>query len=187
MGGLPELAGILKMLDKARLGLCFSENKKLCGQMEKPLDDLLLASGLNRLLIILNILSELVDAIDSAKVLSCSEHAPIRDEKNSLRINRVYDYVYAHIGEKITLDDAAKVACMSPAAFSSYFKCMTNRNFSHFVGELRISHACRMLRETNFGISEIAYEVGFRSLSSFNRLFKQLKGMSPREFRAKAK
>ncbi len=183
MNGAVEFAGIREMLGRARQGLCFSSDEKLSREIGARLADLMDESGLNRLLILLEILGELTDGSDSASRLSSSHHVPLRDHKAGQRINRAYDYVYDNLSGGISLDAVARVAGMSPAAFSRYFKRMTGRNLSHFIGELRISQACKQLRESDLGISEVAYEVGFGSLSNFNRLFKELKGVSPREWR----
>jgi AraC-like DNA-binding protein len=49
---------------------------------------------------------------------------------------------------------------------------------------LRINEAQQLLQETELGISEIAYRVGFENLSYFNRSFKRISGKTPRHFRA---
>lgn len=183
MGGASEFTEIRKMLGLARQGLCFSTDSKLCEGVGKRLKGLLAASGLKRLMILLEILNELVEASRSARLLSSAGHVPLSDQKAAQRINRAYEYVYANLSGEITLDAVSRAAGMSSAAFSRYFKRMTGRNLSHFIGELRISQACKILRETDLGVSEVAYEVGFGSLSNFNRLFKELKGVSPREWR----
>lgn len=183
ISGAVEFAGIREMLGRARQGLCFSGDDKLCEEIDSCLRDLMDEPSLKRLLIWLDILSKLVDGSRTASILSSAHHVPLRDHKAGQRINRAYDYVYANLSEEISLDAVARVAGMSPAAFSRYFKRMTGRNLSHFIGELRISQACKQLRESDLGIAEVAYDVGFGSLSNFNRLFKVLKGVSPREWR----
>jgi AraC-like DNA-binding protein len=182
--GAREFSGMRKMLQQARQGWCFSDDGKLSHRIGNRLEKLVAVAGLKRLLLLLEILSELVDASQSVRSLSSAGHIPLCDLKASPRINRAYEYVYAHLGEGITLDAVSRVAGMSPAAFSRYFKRLTGRNLTHFIGELRISQACKLLRETDLGIAEVAYEVGFGSLSNFNRLFKELKGVSPRRWKS---
>jgi AraC-like DNA-binding protein len=53
------------------------------------------------------------------------------------------------------------------------------------LNALRIGETCRSLQETDDSVTDIAFRVGFNNLSNFNRRFRKLKGMSPREFRAK--
>ena len=57
------------------------------------------------------------------------------------------------------------------------------RSFKTALIEIRVSHACRLLLETDQPILDIAYASGFANLSNFNRRFKELKGRSPREYR----
>ncbi|MCI0744843.1 MAG: AraC family transcriptional regulator, partial [Verrucomicrobia subdivision 3 bacterium] len=60
-------------------------------------------------------------------------------------------------------------------------------NFTEYVSRVRIEKARNLLLNPNLRISEIAYEVGFQSLTHFNRVFKKLLGQSPTEFRARLK
>ncbi|MCF6312887.1 MAG: AraC family transcriptional regulator [Verrucomicrobiales bacterium] len=181
--GAAEFASIRELLSLAKRGCCFSQQRQLSLALGERIQDLLQATGLQALLILIEILQSLAEAGDATDYLSSVGHEPLRDQKSGQRINRAYQYVYANLDGEVTLDAVAQVAGMSPAAFSRYFKRMTGRNLSDFIGELRTSQACKLLRETNSGVAEVAYEVGFGSLSNFNRLFKQLKGMSPREWR----
>lgn len=62
-------------------------------------------------------------------------------------------------------------------------KQMNFRNFNQFINSYRIKDACKLLKETDEPISNIALDVGYLSLSSFNQVFKESHGMPPREFR----
>lgn len=181
-GSTPEFSTIKNTLTRARQGLCFSADSVLCAHIEELMKQIVTSGKLKRLLLLLEILGDLTEA--TARPLSSIGHVPSRDSKASRRINRAYEYIYTNLQNEITLDAVSRTAGMSPAAFSRYFKRITGRNLSHFIGELRISQACKWLRETDRDISEIAFEVGFGSLSNFNRLFKELKGVSPRDWRA---
>ena len=74
---------------------------------------------------------------------------------------------------------------MSPTAFCRFFKERTNKTFNQFLLELRIEHACQLLRtpDNQEAISSIAYTCGFNSVSNFNRYFKKQKGVSPRTYK----
>lgn len=181
--GASEFAQIKELLNRAELGLSFSDDSNLSQRIGSRMHNLPNSAGLKRLLLLLEILGELSESVDSAKVLSNAGHSVLRDRKAAQRINRAYDYVYTNLHNEISLTEVAQAAGMSPAAFSRYFKRITGRNLTHFIGEMRISQACKLLRESDKGIAEIAYEVGFGSLSNFNRLFKQMKGMSPGTWR----
>ncbi|MFI8377327.1 AraC family transcriptional regulator [Leeuwenhoekiella sp. NPDC079379] len=101
------------------------------------------------------------------------------------RMSTVFDYCLTNFKERVTLTEIAEIAAMSPTAFCRFFKERTNKTFNQFLLELRIEHACQMLRtnEDQEAIATIAYSCGFNSVSNFNRYFKRQKGISPREYK----
>ena len=72
----------------------------------------------------------------------------------------------------------------APSYFSEKFKEATGINFVEYVARTRVEKARNLLQNPNLRISEIAFDVGFQSLSQFNRAFKAITGQSPREHRA---
>ena len=65
------------------------------------------------------------------------------------------------------------------------FKKATGINFTEYVSRTRTEKAKNLLLNPNLRVSEIAYEVGFQSLTHFNRIFKKLVGQSPTEYRSR--
>lgn len=72
---------------------------------------------------------------------------------------------------------------MSANYFSEKFKQATGIRFVEFVARSRVEKARNLLQNPKFRISEVAFDVGFHSLSQFNRAFKKITGQSPREYR----
>ena len=99
--------------------------------------------------------------------------------KDSDRVNKVFEFVMQNFKEEIRLGEVADLVSMSETSFSRYFKSRTNKNFSDFLAQIRIAHACKLLVEDKMGITEICYESGFNNLSNFNRKFKELMNISP--------
>jgi AraC-like DNA-binding protein len=99
-------------------------------------------------------------------------------------ISRARDYVSQHYREKFSLPGVARVVNMSATYFSEKFKQATGLNFIEFVARTRIEKARNLLQNPNLRISEIAFEIGFQSLSQFNRTFKKVTGRSPSDYRA---
>jgi AraC-like DNA-binding protein len=93
-------------------------------------------------------------------------------------------FIEAHSGEELSLHKVAKAVNISANHLSEKFKQVTGINFVEYVARTRFEHACDLLRNPNLRVSEIAFTVGFQSLSQFNRVFKKLSGKSPTEFRA---
>lgn len=95
----------------------------------------------------------------------------------------ICSYISEHCTEKLTLDDIAQKAGFSKYHFSHLFKEYTNTSFYKYVNQQRILYASTLLTDPSLSITEIAIRSGFESFSSFNRMFKQLKGCTPSEFR----
>ena len=102
------------------------------------------------------------------------------------RLRAVLVLIRQHADEDLRLDDAARAACMSSAHFSRFFSRSMGVSFKEYLLRARIDHACALLRDTDLPVTDIAYRVGFASLSAFNRMFAKLRNQSPREYRKAA-
>ena len=95
------------------------------------------------------------------------------------------EYIEKHKSEEFSLADVAKAAGASVFHFCKVFHKATGLKFSDYVARVRLEDARTRLLNPNLRISEIAYDVGFQSLTQFNRTFKRVFGQSPTEFRAR--
>jgi AraC-like DNA-binding protein len=93
-------------------------------------------------------------------------------------------FIEEHSAEELSLSKVAKAANISRNHFSEKFKQVTGANFVEYVARARFKKACELLRDVDFRVSEIAFAVGFQSLSQFNRVFKKFSGKSPSAYRA---
>jgi YesN/AraC family two-component response regulator len=100
-------------------------------------------------------------------------------------ITRAKEYIREHQTEDISLGQVAKAVNTSTFYFCKMFKKVTGINFTDYVSRVRIENAKNLLLNPNLRVSEIAYEVGFQSLTHFNRVFKKIIGQSPTDYRAK--
>lgn len=100
-------------------------------------------------------------------------------------VSRARQYIGEHYNEKLSLARVAKVANTSSFYFCKMFKKVTGLNFTHYVARVRIERAKNLLLNPNLRVSEIAFEVGFQSLTHFNRVFKKIVGLAPTEYRAR--
>jgi YesN/AraC family two-component response regulator len=99
---------------------------------------------------------------------------------------RAKSYIREHLQDDITLADVAKAACTSTFYICKLFKRHTGLNLTEYISRLRVERAKDLLQNPQARISEIAYEVGFQSLTHFNRVFRSLAGDSPTNFREKS-
>lgn len=95
----------------------------------------------------------------------------------------IFDYINDNLTEDITLDKIAHVAGFSKFHFSRIFKQFTNLSFYNYLIQQRVKAAENLLLNPNFTITDVAMQSGFRSLSTFNRVFKSVKECTPTEFK----
>ncbi len=98
-------------------------------------------------------------------------------------ITRAKDYIAQHQTEEMSLGQVAKAVNTSTFYFCKLFKKHTGINFTDYLSRVRIERAKNLLLNRNLRVSEIAYEVGFQSLTHFNRVFKRILGQAPTEYR----
>jgi AraC-like DNA-binding protein/ligand-binding sensor protein len=98
-------------------------------------------------------------------------------------IARAKQFIHEHQAEELSLGQVARAVNTSTFYFCKIFKKMTGINFTDYLSRIRIEKAKNLLLNPNLRISEIAYEVGFQSLTHFNRVFKKIIGQSPTRYR----
>jgi len=102
-------------------------------------------------------------------------------------IAKAKDFIRDHHAEDLSLPKVARFANVSPCYFCKLFKRTTGLSFTNFLSRVRIESSKNLLINPQLRVSEIAYEVGFQSLTSFNRVFQKLLGQSPTEYRLKVR
>jgi AraC-like DNA-binding protein/mannose-6-phosphate isomerase-like protein (cupin superfamily) len=127
-------------------------------------------------------LFRLLDALYTDAARAGEAPAP-RPAPGAARLKGVLAWAAAHLEEPITVADAAKQACYSPAHFMRFFKSGTGQSFVEYLTELRLTAAARDLAETEAPVAEIARRCGFDSAAYFCRRFKARYGVSPRAWR----
>jgi len=98
-------------------------------------------------------------------------------------VARVKGFIREHYAEDLSLSQVAKVANTSPFYFCKLFKRATGLTFTKFLSRVRIEKSRSLLSNPQIRVSEVAYEVGFQSLTHFNRVFQKILGQSPTEWR----
>jgi AraC-like DNA-binding protein len=93
-------------------------------------------------------------------------------------------FILEHQTEELSLGQVAKAVNMSSYYFCKMFKKVAGINFTDYVARIRIEKSKNLLLNPNLRVSEIAFEVGFQSLTHFNRVFKKILGQSPTVYRA---
>jgi AraC-like DNA-binding protein/quercetin dioxygenase-like cupin family protein len=175
-----ELQEIRHLLARASRGLYFTGPESQSAARSLP--RLLEFSGLRRLTLWLELLQELAES-GGGEPLSSAGFAPVLDDITCDRIRRIHQHIYHHFQSGIAHKELARIAGLSPAALSKFFRRTTGRTLTEFINEVRVGEAARQLIDSTENISAIAYAAGFDSLANFNSTFRRLKQVNPSRFR----
>jgi len=177
---LPETKSIKKFVESTSYGLQApaSEEKRISTEMlaiKKSKQGFRLAA-------FIRLLQILADIKDWKMLASISPEYSFSDAEG-IRMNGVYQFTMTHYSDNIKLKQIADVAYLTPQAFCRYFKKHTRKTYVTFLSEIRINEACKKILAGDFeSISSVAYDTGFASAVSFNRVFKKITGKSPRQY-----
>jgi len=175
----PEFIEIKHMLEKSKYGLSFG--KGISKELHDELVGIIDLSPAEKTIKMINLLLTLSETKD-CEVLSSSDMRQYTTE-NSDRLDTVLKYISDNYHSSINLEDVAGVACMTTNSFCRFFKKMTNKSFTQFLNEVRVRNASRILIQDHTPVSDVCYMVGYKSITNFNRQFKQIMGLTPNSYR----
>jgi AraC-like DNA-binding protein len=176
---VPKLQEVKRLLNDASFGIKFQESQPIL----KPLFEAILhQKTIKRFATFFEMLA-LVTESKYETVSSFINTKNYTDDEGK-RMSAVFEFVMNHFDQKIVLEEIATIANMTPNAFCKYFKQRTNKTFFKFLTEVRIENACKFLgNQQQVSIADVAHHCGFFNISNFNRKFKEIKGVTPTEFR----
>lgn len=126
---------------------------------------------------LLNFFAKQLSAMSNQILVECENAEP-------LIITKAREFIAKNKTEILSLGAVAKAAGASVFHFCKVFHKATGLKFTDYVARIRLEDAQTQLQNPNRRISEIAYDVGFQSLTQFNRTFQRIFGQSPTEYRA---
>lgn len=179
VGSSVELAPILRLFANAGPGLSFGPAVGLA--MQESFEHMVLMEPANRLITTLGILIHLAELKNVVTLSSAA--IPVTTESRS-RIDRVLQYLHQAYSQPIRMGRLAELAALSESGLHRMFAKHTRTSVSAYLRRLRIGDACSRLSGTDLPIAQIAADVGYDSLANFNRQFRSLRGMTPRDYRA---
>jgi AraC-like DNA-binding protein len=112
-----------------------------------------------------------------------SEPEPLSIDCNDRRVARVLRYVTQDLTRRATCAGAATVAGLDRAYFSKRFRSVMRVSFTQWNARIRVGEAKRLLREIDLSITAIAASVGYDDVTTFERVFKRVEGICPRDHR----
>jgi AraC-like DNA-binding protein len=176
----PEFRGIAALLEKAARGVRFS--RSAVREVEPLFDELRRSAGMDRFIAFLRLLDALSAQRDSAALVS-ADYRPARSEADFAAFARVVAFLHAKSEDAPSLKEAAAHIDTSVPTFTRLFRRMTGTTFIVYLNQWRIDRACTLLQETDSPVLDVSLTVGFNNLSHFNRQFRRIAGMTPREYR----
>lgn len=177
---LPELAPVRRLFHRAARGLEITGRTRM--EAAARLQRLPHLTGLARLVELLAILDQLARSRELKPVASVG-FVPRLSTDDQERMQRVIAYIHARLETSIDRAAVARVASLSAGAFSRFFKRRTGKTLPEYVNELRVGRACQLLANERAKVMDIGLQCGFGSLANFNRRFREITRMSPRDYR----
>ena len=174
---MPEMAKVRQLIRlKQGMAVGYAGQEEIIGSIKRLVE----VEGFPHISTLLDILHQ----ISSHTQNSLLTHEPIDSFDSKGIIDEVLEYTFEHFQENIRVEEVAAIAKMSTSNFRRFFKLNTKKSFSGFLKEIRIAHACKLLKDKNTFISQIFHQCGFRNITNFNRQFKEIKGVTPTAYRA---
>ena len=184
--GLPELAAVSAFLAQRFAGLEVQGNTR--SEVQRLLARLRGASAVRRIAVFIDVLGALQEGSAELRVLSnCHMDAASAERGRGAgpqRMDRVLNWIQAHLSQDLRVADAAAVAHVSSAAFARFFRREVGKSFTQYVNDARCGWAALELAQGREPIAQIAQTCGFHTLSNFGEQFRRRHGISPRDFRA---
>ncbi|MDG3087597.1 AraC family transcriptional regulator [Vibrio hannami] len=175
---LPEFKTISQMLEKSKYGVKIVDEE---GRLKKLIEETCNSNGVKSVINLLNLLYE-ISQLERIELISPNNsYTDVNLETHKL--NAAIDWLDANFAQPVHLGEIANITNLSENGFCRAFKKATGKTFLEYLSDKRVHEAARLLIESERSVTQIAYEVGFSNISSFNRYFKKVKKVSPTEFR----
>ncbi len=98
-------------------------------------------------------------------------------------VKEAKEYVEEHYTENLTVKEVAGIIGISSGYLSTMFNQSMGQSFVDYLNQLKINHACVYLEQNYLKVYEIAYKVGFQDEKYFTKVFKKIKGITPKEYK----
>lgn len=183
LSAMPSLQRVSDLLMRAGQGVAFPN--VLGEAVFQRFETFEQLSEAQRTLEVLMILSQLADSPE----IRCLNPTLIPgaitdgDRTQAGRIRRLMQFIEQHYQEPLSIADVSHALNLSPSTLRRLFERHFRESFSEHLKQYRIGKACEYLVNSDIPVALIAEQVGFQNLSNFNRQFRQVKSMTPRQFR----
>jgi len=176
---LPEMQNVSRELDKK--DRCIQMEGELLSHITLIIKEINSAEGMERIYLLLRALQKISSSTEQ-RVITMAFDTITSGEENSV-IEQIIDYSFKNFLNPISLKEVAGITTMSIPSFCRFFKRNIKKSYFDFIKEIRIGHACKLLRETSRPVLEICYDSGYNSWAHFSKQFKAVTKIAPSEYR----
>jgi len=177
---LDEATAIRSVYEMAKRGMLLPRQDT---HLQSFFENIMVQQSIKRVTLLLEALEYIDQLHEACLLLASPDYVNPQHHDDYLRMNKVLEYVRLHYRSQIFLQEIAQLAGMTPNSFCRYFKQKTGKTFIQFVQELRIAHACKLLKRQELSIKEVCFECGYQNFVSFHKNFKHIMGKSPNAYR----
>lgn len=174
------ISKIEAFLEKAKRGVRIFGNTRQ--NAVKILERILNKNPLERVIDFLGIIKLFLESSEYECLASIGYQHSF-NQKDTQRMNNVYQYIIQNFSEPISLQQIASVANLTPPAFCNFFKKRTQKSFTQFLNELRVGHACKLLQNRELTIADVCFQSGYQNMTHFNNYFKKIVKKTPSQYR----
>jgi len=171
-----------ELIKRASRGLSFfGETKKRVSEILSNISD---EEGFKKIIYFL----QAVDILSNSKEFQYMASISFKNlygEKDADRINKVYKFLMQNFHRDISLKQISDICNMAPNSFCRFFKSRTQKSLTQFLNELRVGHACKLLHNEDYSMSDVCYECGYNNTANFNKFFKLITKETPSEYKRK--
>jgi len=132
-------------------------------------------------------LTEILSLLYEYQLLTLTEVVEEADVYQVGNIKKAVSYIREHYNSKMKISDVADCVGMSEQYFCRYFKKMMGKTLTEYMNEIRVDKASELLSSTEEKIIDIALQCGYDNVSYFIKRFKNIKGITPQEYRREAR
>ncbi len=183
---IPEFLFLQQLVKKSNYGL-FIKGSDL-QTIQNMLNELLNSeSSFESILQILKLL-KYIALVNDYQTLENSDFQWDPSLPQNNRLKKIYEYVFFNFRGEIRLHEVSSLVGITEGAFCAFFKKNTKKTFSNFIKDVRIGYACKLLKQdADKPISEVCFDSGYNNFANFNRQFREITGISPKDYRTRAK
>lgn len=102
---------------------------------------------------------------------------------DNLLYKKIHKYLALNYSSRITLHEVSELAGLTQVSFNRFIKKHSGKTFINYLNSIKVSYAARSLAESDLAVADIAIKSGFNNIAHFNRVFKNLKGITPVKYR----